>query len=68
MTNSSPWYRWPIEKDDFPSYKPPLIRDFPWLSLTLSYLNVVDHLAILRVKFISIPCLVSEDPIPLCGE
>ena len=23
MTNSSPWYRWPIEIDDFPSYKPP---------------------------------------------
>ena len=25
-----PWYRWPIEIDDLPSYKPPFIRDFPW--------------------------------------
>ena len=26
-----PWYRWPIEIDDVPSYKSPRIVDFPWL-------------------------------------
>jgi len=25
MTNSSPWYRWPIERDDFPILRPPFI-------------------------------------------
>jgi hypothetical protein len=27
MTNSSPWYRWPIEIDDLPTKN----GDFPWL-------------------------------------
>ena len=31
MTHSLPWYRWPIEIDVFPSYKPPFIGDSPWL-------------------------------------
>ena len=30
---TSPWKPWPIEIDDFPSYKPPFIMDFPWLWL-----------------------------------
>ena len=31
MTNIAMENRWPIEMDDFPSYKPSFIRDFPWL-------------------------------------
>ena len=32
--------KWPIEIDDFPSYKPPFIRDFPWLcSITRWYIQ-----------------------------
>ena len=27
-----PWYRWPIEIDDVPSYKPPFLGDFPYVS------------------------------------
>ena len=31
MTNSSPWYRWPIEIDDFPTKTSIYGWDFPWL-------------------------------------
>ena len=69
MTNSSPWYRWPIEIDDFLSYKSPFMLGIfhgygshnqmvRWLAATTAPL--VDKILQYRIFFCSLaglaPC------------